>query len=414
MIKAENNTILGKFMNSIKQILGTTLIIYGLLTVSATAVDMKIKRAHCINELVEMPEQTFKAALHKSTLPSTLSIKHDVAGNLSVETAHKKYNCGQFGTLTIGQLQQRCNEKNKLGNGHFNVIEGVNTSNQSTFLAQVDIGALQAHPDNKDAVFQIASNFNGLETTFAEQNIDTQLLGEYIHDKTQGPCASLSAAPGLLLRRYFAFFDQNLLPQEWQQTQAHSINFLDKLPHITVTPAGYVVLDHTTLTHQPTNEDYTNIKIGLHQNIQVTYGRKIDEEYHIRCTDPEQLINQVFTAAIDFGNTNSQWRNNQNAQQWGQMIIKAAYEGTLRTAFAYDKKRVFLTLVGCGVFNNPLVWVSNALNELQSFIKESGLDVTLIWYKSNNDNDEFRQALRTIVIDTDGIYTQYCETKKIK
>jgi len=69
---------------------------------------------------------------------------------------------------------------------------------------------MQADSENLGAVFQVASNFNALETTYATQNIDEHLLTSYIHDKTQGPFASISAAPGLLLRRYFPFYKKDV------------------------------------------------------------------------------------------------------------------------------------------------------------------------------------------------------------
>ena len=80
--------------------------------------------------------------------------------------------------------------------GRFNVIEGAKFA---------DVRKLQADPTYNGATFQVASNFNCLETVSAEQDILKQSLTSYIFDPTQGPAAALGAPAGLLYRRYYLF-----------------------------------------------------------------------------------------------------------------------------------------------------------------------------------------------------------------
>ena len=62
-----------------------------------------------------------------------------------------------------------------------------------------DIGSLQASA-NSDTVFQVASQFNCLESPGPY----VARVEDYFNDPTQGPRASISAFPGTLLRHYAA------------------------------------------------------------------------------------------------------------------------------------------------------------------------------------------------------------------
>lgn len=328
---------------------------------------------------------------------------------LSLFSSPKKYQCGHFEQNTISELQDRCNGMDLPGGGTFNVIEGIDTGWNSWFRHHVDIGALQADPANRDAVFQVASNFNALETVNAHQNIDIQFLEQYINDLTQGPAASISAAPGLIQRHYFMYYDSNQPKNTWPQTQAHHVNFLDLIPDgLPVSVAGYVVLPHNPGVLTP--ENYGSIKIGYQGDVQVTHGFMVDRNRHYFIADhnPNQMINQVFTAAIDLGVTNRQHLllNDARAFALAQQVLNAAYEGTLRKAFVEGKRRVFLTLVGCGVFANNVIWAFNAIQRMSHFIRTSGMEVTLIRYSSVL-NDPVRGHFGALAQLTGGVYRQY-------
>ena len=146
----------------------------------------------------------------------------------------------------------------------------------------------------------------------------------------------------------------------------------------------------------------------------------IDQDHHVAVRNDEQLVTQVITSAIDFGATNHTLANNSCAREWGQLVLNAAYEGTLRAAYDAGKKTVFLTLVGGGVFGNSLDSIFQAIERMKDFIEneESGLQVTLIWYKSKatangapsmtaHDEVAMRHKLVSLTTALGGSYTQY-------
>jgi hypothetical protein len=105
------------------------------------------------------------------------------------------------------------------------------------------------------------------------------------------------------------------------------------------------------------------------------------------CTDPEQCVTQVFTAACAVG-----YSSVRNADLWeplARLALHAAYEGTLwgacqvaeRMGGAGGSRKVFLTLVGGGVFGNKLAWICDAVLRAVSVFREAGLQVCLVLYQ---------------------------------
>lgn len=91
----------------------------------------------------------------------------------------------------------------------------------------------------------------------------------------------------------------------------------------------------------------------------------------------------------------------------------AAYERTIKAAIAFGNKKVFLTLVGCGVFNNELAWVADAVERCKKDIQDYGLEVTLIVYDANSRQDgtfpPFLERMKLLVNETHGSYKELFE-----
>lgn len=72
-----------------------------------------------------------------------------------------------------------------------------------------------------------------------------------------------------------------------------------------------------------------------------------------------------------------------------RVALQAAYEGTLCAALNAMHRhkgeggsdRVFLTLVGGGVFGNPMHWICDAMHNALLKVKDAGLKVFVVVYK---------------------------------
>lgn len=375
-------------------------------------------------------ENDFKQRLEsKSDFEKSFTISQDAQGlTLKIRSTGTTFQCGTFEQVSIKDLQIACQGEKMPGGGTFNVVEGVEPLDYNYkprwFYHHVDVGSLQADPTNRDAVFQVASNFNGLETASYSSNIVDELITNYTGDPTQGPAASISAAPGTIMRRYFMFYDVTSQPSKWGQTNIgeHKVNFLDGLfpkkdldldndyPNFNgsyetyVTMAGYPRFSATQKS--PGGNDDLKIKIGFHGGVSVTYGvRSGDQHENIITSNPNQIVNQVFTAAIDLGQGTNP--STKIIKEWAQVVLNAAYEGTLRKAFLARKKKVFLTLIGGGAFGNDIKWIFSAIDRMRDFIKDSGLEVMVVCYTLGWNQTIIRPSLASLVHATGGTYKQY-------
>ncbi|MFA6066513.1 MAG: hypothetical protein WC707_05030 [Candidatus Babeliaceae bacterium] len=326
------------------------------------------------------------------------------------------FQAGYFEELSIGKLREQVAKITKTSDGKLNAIIAYNPFGKD-YARYVDVGAMQAEPDYKDAIFQVASNFSTLEPTSKTHLPEAGITG-YISDKTQGPFAAISAAPGLIQRMYYAFYNTEIASFLWRQTRDHQIALLDDT-NIPVTN-GYVVIDPTYLGNLTKNADVkkyfsdtlAKIKVGFQGEVQVTFG-EVTGDKHVLLERNDQIINQVYTAAIDFGGENYKYRDNALIQDLAKTILKAAYEGTILAAIAKRKQKVVLTLIGGGVFKNPLEWIAGAIEHVTPLIKDYGLNVTVIVYNAANNSEmpEFLSALKTLIDQTGGTITTHGEPK---
>ncbi len=340
---------------------------------------------------------------------------------------------GEFLDVTIDRLregtQKKLKEMGSEGGCKFNVIEGFDDPSTSWFRNKVDIAALQADSNNQDAVFQVASLFNGF------QEDPNKGLMIYLNPDHFGQeeAAAISAAPGLIYRMYYymvlIFPPGERTHKIYYGQLERPVNlldeFYDKPVRITV-ENGYPIDDRTMLERfNKMNDKVLNtynglVKIGIMADVQVTQGlSKLNSEPIVdgRITkwasnnNSTQRINQVLspvyrvpraaTIPIDL------YRN------VARMVLQASYEGVLKSSFLADKKKVFLTLIGSGAFNNKLEWIAEALiKAVREFTTKGDMEITLVIYSSepyrtNPYWDTFVRELLMLTHETKGEYIRY-------
>lgn len=243
----------------------------------------------------------------------------------------------------------------------------------------VDIAALQADPQNKNALFQVASNLDCLEADGGKKFH----INDYVAYKTQGEIAVLSALPGIIDRMYLQP-DIRLLK-----------NFVWNGKRVPLS-AGY--FPYYSLMEEQfgsmTKDDILNaasrVCVGVQHNVHVVSGArkscmmKKDGFYCLhaqKINDHTQVITQVLTAALDpyYNDTSTQGYKN-----FARVLLHAAYKGTLDVARILGIKKIYLTLVGGGVFKNDYSWISEAIvaavNDFACHSSVEGTQIILIIY----------------------------------
>lgn len=251
-------------------------------------------------------------------------------------------------------------------------------------IQNVDVGELHARHENRDALFQVASQFNLLEMTGPEVTPEDGVT-RYQHDHTQGPACAIAAGAGTIYRNYLMPFDDG-----FGQTAERQVDCLTGLGfalgndrrQLWKMRNGYALcsqkgLDHISKVLAGLDEDGLDrmrglLKIGLHWDVEVTQP-----------TAARQFVSQAYCSALPVAYSTvpvMQWA------PFATLTLEAAYEATMLAGVINRQRtgcsRVFLTRLGGGAFGNPSDWIDAALARALTKVRTYDLDVQLITLSS--------------------------------
>lgn len=249
----------------------------------------------------------------------------------------ERWAAGRFETPTLGELERRLAGRPS-GPVTLHVLVGA--------APMADVAALQAAAE-PGTLFQVASQFNCLEAP----GLAVVPVASYVDDATQGPRAAVSAFPGTFLRHYRAPDGSG----GWFSQGEREIELLgDALD------AGLARVSHGYLLVEGVPDPgraraalaarFDHVRVGLHEGVQVALGHAWGGP-----VPGDVRIAQVFTAAmaLSYGAPPSP-----EHLALARELLCAGQYGTLLGAAALGSRRAVLTLVGGGVFGNPVrdVW----------------------------------------------------------
>jgi hypothetical protein len=241
-----------------------------------------------------------------------------------------------------------------------------------------DVRAMHADPENRHALFQVASQFNLLEMTGPDLTPEHGIT-RYAHDHTQGPACALSASAATAYRNYFAPVDGQI-----GQTRHHQIDCLSDVGarlgnaghslwemrngYALCTQAGLSAIDQIH-SRDPGDLDEVRdlLRIGIHSGVQVTD------------VPDEHLVSQAFCSALPVSYSDLR------AEHWERfavLVLEGAYEATLWAAVINAHRTganvVLLTLLGGGAFGNEPAWIHGAMRRALRKVVGIGLDVRVV------------------------------------
>ena len=303
----------------------------------------------------------------KEAIVKNITVKDGV---LKSKVNNKSYYYGTLETPTLKELRERVtNSNSKKGKLKLQAI-------------QADVRALHLDETNGNALFQVASQFNLLEMVGAnvspEEGIDI-----YEYDNTQGPICAICCGAGTIYRNYFVELEGQV-----GQSASNQIDCLAKVSEalgnennaLWEMRNGYALLREDGLYAinrqlDEMSEDEVDalrekLQIGLMWDTQVT----LDGCNH--------KVSQAYCSALPVsyvGFPIELWKS------FASLILEASYEATICGAILNGDKRVYLTLVGGGVFGNELEWICSAIERACLKYVEYDLDVMIVNYGSISD-----------------------------
>jgi hypothetical protein len=343
-------------------------------------------------DLVETAERAVRAAGPGD------AFSFDPDGFATLEVEGHAWHAGRFETPSITELRERA-RKAGAGRGRLR-LWALDGAGQAT-----DVGGLQATAP-QGTLFQAASQFNCLESPGPY----VTPVAQYFHDYTQGPRASISAFPGTLLRHYAA---PGAHGERFVQTAKRQLDLLADAfgPEVARVESGYLmaqnVRDPAGLVAALTTR-FESIRVGVHEGVQVALG--YDFAGSVNDSD-NRRISQVFTSTVAGGGYGGAGMSGAEFEAACRQLLRAAYLGTLLAAASLGQRRVVLTLIGGGVFGNPipLIWdaIRWAAAEVEALL--SG-DLDVVVNGRNLGGQVPREAILSAVRERGGALLTFART----
>ncbi len=159
------------------------------------------------------------------------------------------------------------------------------------------------------------------------------------------------------------------------------INLLDSIPGFKIN--GQNIIDIPNKFNQ---SDFLDFKIGYQKNTRVTYEADANLKTYKGSPALTKKKDDMFVdQAISFSMSLHSHYTRQLISIYGEkcvksiakQIIKSTYKGTILAACANRRQKVVLTLVGAGVYGNPVEWALEAIEDMMPFIIEKNMQVYL-------------------------------------
>jgi hypothetical protein len=301
-------------------------------------------------------EQLVRAEAEVAADPGR-AVRFSDSGAATIYADGRSFQAGRFETPALCSLRSRALTARLRGGAaaataraRLWVVDGAS--------AATDIGALQASAP-PGSLFQVASQFNCLESPGAY----ITPVADYLHDPTQGPRASVSAFPGTLARHYAAPDPAAPGRHFVQVSDGPQIELLAAVcaPGVAAVRNGYLragTIEDRAAFARLLEERFEAIRVGVHDGVEVAlgcdWGGAVDGA-------PHRTIAQVFTSTVAAGMYGELDEADPASLAICRQLQRAAYLGTLLAAAALGKERVALTLIGGGVFANPIAVIWEAI-----------------------------------------------------
>ena len=243
--------------------------------------------------------------------------------------------------------------------------------------------ALHLNPNNAGAMFQVASQFNLLEMTSPSVTPEAG-VGIYENDYTQGPACAISCGAGTIYRNYFVPLSGQL-----GQSSRKQIDCSEDLGRLLGNEDaklwkmqnGYLLPSNVGLAQVTQRID----DASPDQRDELMGSLRIGVQWNTAVTLPgaSHRVSQAYCSALPvaYGNQpTAQW------ESFARLILDATYEATVCAAIINASQggvgKLFLTLVGGGVFGNREEWIVDAMASAIRKYQAYPLDVLVVAFRS--------------------------------
>lgn len=311
----------------------------------------------------------------KEISPENVREKIFVEGKKLVSSINGK--SFQYGTLEIPSLkelkEQSLAEAQK---GRMSITEVVG-----------NVRNMHCDLENKNALFQAASQFNLLEMV-SPSVIPEEGVGIYEHDHTQGPACAIACGAGTIYRNYFAPVNS-----QTGQSSGNQIDCLELIGKelgnedqaLWKMTNGYALISEKGLLN--INSKLNNLDQEERERLKEKLKIGIQWDSEVTISSSKQVVSQAYCSALPvaYSQVKPEYQ-----ESFARLILEATYEATLYAALINLQQtgcnKVYLTLVGGGVFGNKINWITESIELAISKFIRNPLDIKIVSYGSSNKN----------------------------
>lgn len=281
----------------------------------------------------------------------------------------------EMGTLEIPLLKDLRSRYKDLGSFS-------NTLRVSEIIG--DVQKMHCLSENKNALFQAASQFNLLEMVGPDVTPE-QGVGSYQYDRTQGPACAIACGAGTIYRNYFVPINGKA-----GQSVNNQIDCLDTLgsalgnqdSKLWKMTNGYALPDQEGLLI--INKKLSDIFIEEREQLKGLLKIGIQWDTEVTVSISKQLVSQAYCSALPVAYSHLEfyyW------EYFARLVLEATYEATLYAGLInYENtgsNKVFLSLVGGGAFGNEMNWIIDSIEKAFIKFQNTPLDVKIVSYDSS-------------------------------
>lgn len=281
----------------------------------------------------------------------------------------------EMGTLEIPLLKDLRSRYKDLGSFS-------NTLRVSEIIG--DVQKMHCLSENKNALFQAASQFNLLEMVGPDVTPE-QGVGSYQYDRTQGPACAIACGAGTIYRNYFVPINGKA-----GQSVNNQIDCLDTLgsalgnqdSKLWKMTNGYALPDQEGLLI--INKKLSDIFIEEREQLKGLLKIGIQWDTEVTVSISKQLVSQAYCSALPVAYSHLEfyyW------EYFARLVLEATYEATLYAGLInYENtgsNKAFLTLVGGGAFGNEMNWIIDSIEKAFIKFQNTPLDVKIVSYDSS-------------------------------
>lgn len=307
--------------------------------------------------------------------PENVRSKMELKGNELISLVNaRRFVCGELDIPNLSELKD-LNQNLETYDGQIQVSEVV-----------ANVQELHKQPENANALFQAASQFNLLEM-ISPSVTPEKGIAQYEYDRTQGPACAISCGAGTIYRNYFAEVNGKM-----GQTENNQIDCLELIgetlgnenSELWTMKNGFTLMDLQGLL--AINKKLANMSYEQREDLKSKLKTGIQWNTEVTLPGAKHKVSQIYCSALPVA-----YNHNIETSYWevfSRVILEATYESTILAGVLnmekYKSNKVFLTLVGGGAFGNEEHWILESLQKVIRKYKNQPLDVRIVSYGRSN------------------------------